>query len=105
MMEAKNFPPKFWAEAINYESYIQNQVPHKNLDGMTPFEVWSGHNRDVTHFRIFGSKAWARIPTKKSKALQPQSEEFLFVGYSEDSKGYNMINFMTNKYFIERIVF
>jgi len=24
MMDAKNFPPKFWAEAINYESYIQN---------------------------------------------------------------------------------
>ena len=22
MMEAKNFPPNFWAEAINYASYI-----------------------------------------------------------------------------------
>ena len=87
MIEAKNFPPKFWAEAINYESYIQNQVPHKNLDGMTPFEVWSAHNRDVTHFRIFGSKAWARIPTENRNALQPQSQECLFVGYSEDSKG------------------
>ena len=29
MMEAKTFPPKFWAEAIKYASYIQNRVPHK----------------------------------------------------------------------------
>ena len=47
------------------------------------------------------SNAWARIPTKKRKALQPQSQEFLFVGYFEDSKGYKLINLSTNKYFIE----
>ena len=104
MMEAKTLPPKYWAEAINYAAYIQNRVPHKQLDGMTPFEAWSGHKPDVTHFKIFGSKAWARIPTEKRKALQPLSQECLFVGYSEDSKGYKLINLSTNKSFIERCV-
>ena len=33
MMEAKNLPPKYWAEAINCAAYIQNRVPHKQLDG------------------------------------------------------------------------
>ena len=79
-------------------------MPHKYLDGMTPFETWSGHNIDVTHFGIFGSKAWARIPTKKRKALQTQIQECLYVGYSEDSKGYKLINLITNKNFIERSV-
>ena len=83
MMEAKNLPPNFWAEAINCASYIQNRVPHKQLYGMTPFEAWSGKNPDVTHFRIFGSKAWARIPIKKRKDLQPQIKECLFVVYYE----------------------
>ena len=69
MMEAKTLPPNFWAKAIKYASYIQNRVPHKNLDGMTPFEAWSGHKPDVTHFNIFGSKAWARIPTKKKEGF------------------------------------
>ena len=68
-MEAKTLPPKFWVEAINYASYIQNRVTHKQLDGMTPFESWSGHKLDVTHFRIFGSKAWARIPIEKTKGF------------------------------------
>ena len=84
MMEAKTSPPNFWTEDINCASYIHNRVPHKHLDDITLFEAWSGHKPDVTHFRIFGSKAWARIPTEKRKALQPQSQEFLFVGYSED---------------------
>ena len=96
MMKAKHFPPNFLVKAINGASYIQNRVPHKYLDGMTPFEAWSGHKPDVTHFRIFGSKAWARIPTEKRKDLQPQSKECLFFGYSKDSKGYKLINLSTS---------
>ena len=77
MMEAKAFPPKFWSKAIKCESYIQNRVPHNQLYGMNPFKYWSGLKLDLTHFRIFGSKARARIPTEKRKALQPQSQDFL----------------------------
>ena len=54
MMEDKNLPPKFHAEAINCASYIHNRLPHNHVGGMTPFEAWSGHKPDVTHFRIFG---------------------------------------------------
>ena len=78
-------------------------MPHKQLDGMTPFKSWSGYKPDVTHFKIFGSKAWARILTEKRKALQPQSQECIFVGYSKYSKGYKLINLSTNKAFIERV--
>ena len=79
-------------------------MPQKNFDGMTPSESWSGNNPYVTHVRIFGSKAGAKIPTEKRKASQPQIQECPFVGYSEDSKGYNLINLSTNKAFIERSV-
>ena len=104
MMEAKHFPPTFWSKTIKYASYIQNRVPHNNIYGMTPFESWGGHKPYVTHFKIFGSKAWARILIEKRKALKLQSQKCLFVGYSEYSKGYKMINLSTNKAFIERSV-
>ena len=71
---------------------------------MTPFKSWSGHKSYVTHFKIFRSRAWARIPTEKRKDLQPRSQQCIFFGYSEDSKGYKLINLITNKYFIERSV-
>ena len=87
MMEAKTLPPKFWAEDINYASYIQNRVPHKQLYGMNPFEAWSGHKPNVTHFRIFGSRAWARIPTEKRKALQPKVKSVYLLGTLKIQKG------------------
>ena len=87
MMEAKTLPPKFWDKAIKCASYIQNRVPHKYLDGMTPFESWSGHKPDLTHFRIFGSKVWARIPTEKRKALQPKSKSAYFFCILNIQKG------------------
>ena len=83
MMEAKTLPAKFSSEAIKCASYIKNRVPHNNIDGITPFKSWSGHIPYVTHFGIFGSKAWARIPTEKRKALKPQSQECIFVVYIE----------------------
>ena len=74
MLESKTLPPNFWAKYINCASYIQNRVPHKNLDGFTAFESWSGNKLDVSHFRIFGSRAWARIPLDKRRYLEPQSQ-------------------------------
>ena len=46
----------------------------------------------------------ARIPTEKRKSLHPQRQEYLFVGYYKDSKGYKLINLSTNKSFIEMCV-
>ena len=40
---------------------------------------------------MFGCEAWAHIPNEKRKALQPKSEKCIFVGYSEDVKGYILI--------------
>ena len=72
MMEAKTLPPRFLAKAINCASYIQNRVPHKHIDGMTPFESWSGHKPYVTHFSIFGSRAWANRKEEGFVAPNPR---------------------------------
>ena len=71
---------------------------------MTPFEAWSSCKPEVTHFRIFGSRAWARIPSEKRKELDPQSTACIFVGYFDDVKGYRLIDPSTDNIFIERSV-
>jgi hypothetical protein len=58
----------------------------------------------VTHFRIFGSRAWARIPSEKRKALDPHSREYIFVGYLDDVKGYKLIDPSMDWLIIERSV-
>ena len=83
MMEAKNLNPKICDESIKSFSYFQNRSPHKYLDGKTPYEAWSGHKPIVSHFRVFGSKDWDKIPLEKRKDLKPQRKESIMVVYDE----------------------
>ena len=62
MIEVRELNPKIWAESISCVSYIQNRALHKSVKGMTPYKAWFGEKTDVSNFRIFETKAWARIP-------------------------------------------
>ena len=53
---------------------------------------------------MFGCEAWAHIPDEKRKALQPKSEKCIFVGYSEDVKGYRLIQPHSHDIIIRRDV-
>eukprot|EP00253_Pinus_taeda_P012009 PITA_12009 len=86
MLQSKGLSLSFWAEAINCANYIINRTATKVLKNITPEEAWSSIKPNVSHFRIFGSEAWAHIPDEKHKALEPKSEKCTFVGYSEDVK-------------------
>lgn len=88
MLHAKSLPHKLWVEALNCANYIQNRSPHRFVKDHTPFEAWSGTKSEVTHFYVFGSRAWARIPFEKRKDLDPQSIECMFFGYPDGVKGY-----------------
>eukprot|EP00253_Pinus_taeda_P019974 PITA_19974 len=102
MLHAKSLPHKLWAEALNY--YIQKISPHRYVKDQTPFEAWSNTKQGVTHFCVFGSQAWAKIPSEMRKALGPQSIECIFVGYPDRWKGYQLLISSTYKFIIERIV-
>ena len=97
MLEDKDLSPNIWDKAINCVEYFQNIFPHKLLEQKTPFEAWSGHKPNVSHFRVFGSKAWARIPPEKRK-------ESIMVGYAEYENGYKIFDPSYYKSFIERSV-
>eukprot|EP00253_Pinus_taeda_P011169 PITA_11169 len=86
MLQSKGLSLSFGAEAINCANYIINRTPTKVLKNINPEEAWSSIKPDVSHFRIFGSEAWAHIPDEKHKALETKSEKCTFVGYSEDVK-------------------
>jgi hypothetical protein len=104
MLHAKSLPQRLWAEALNCETYIQNISPHRSVKDKTPYEAWSGLKPEVTHFHIFGSRAWAQIPSEKRKALDPQSTECIFVGYPDGVKGYRLIDLSSDRLIIEHSV-
>jgi transposase InsO family protein len=87
MLHEESLPQRLWAEALSFAKYIQNRSPHRSIKDKTPYEVWSVLKPEVTHFCIFGSHAWAQIPSKKRKALDPQTTECIFVGYPRRCEG------------------
>ena len=104
LLEARTTPPYLWVESVNYVSYIENRVHHKLVIGVTPFEALMGHKPNVSHLRVFGSKAWAINPTKKRRAFQDQSSECILLGYADDAKAYKLMDISTKKCFIECII-
>ena len=91
MLRYKGLNLNFQAEEINYANYIVNHTPTKVLRNITLEETWSSIKPDVSHFRVFGSEAWDHILDGKHKDLEPKSEKCIFVGYSEDVKGYRLL--------------
>ena len=102
LLHAKHLPPSLWAEVVNCASYLKNRVPHKYVVGVKPFESMHGYKPNVSHMRVFGSKAWARIPLLKRKAFQAQSSECILLGYVEYAKAYKLMEVATRRCFIER---
>ena len=101
MLHARSLLQKLWAEALNCANYIQHRSPHRFVKDQTLFEAWSDNKPEVTHFCIFGSQAWACIPSEKRKALDPLSIACIFVFYPDGVKGYILIDPSIDQLIIE----
>jgi hypothetical protein len=104
MIQSKGLSLKYWVEAINCANYIVNLTPTKALKNITPEEVWTKIKPYASHLCVFGSITWAHILDEKRKALQPKCEKCIYVGYSEDVKGYRLLQPHCNEIIIRRDV-
>ena len=65
-----------------------NRSPRKLLEWRTPYEALTGRIPDISHFRVFGCRAWAH--NNKGKKLDAKSIPMIFVGYESGSKAYRL---------------
>jgi hypothetical protein len=104
MLHTKSLPQRLWVESLNCATYIQNISPHRSVKDKTPYEAWRSLKLEVTHFHIFGSRAWARIPSEKRKARDPYNTECILFGYPNGVKGYRLIDLSSDHLIIDRSV-
>eukprot|EP00253_Pinus_taeda_P028274 PITA_28274 len=52
--------------------------------------MFTGKKPDVPHFRIFGSHVYFHVPKEKRNKLGASRKKGIFVGYSENTKGYRI---------------
>ncbi|KAK4406351.1 Retrovirus-related Pol polyprotein from transposon TNT 1-94 [Sesamum angolense] len=104
MLQEKDLPKAFWAEAVYTAVYLLNRCPTKAVQNMTPIEAWSGKKPSAKHLRVFGSICYVHIITEKRHKLEEKTEKGIFLGYSTQSKGYGIYNLKTKKLIISRDV-
>ena len=90
LMLQANLPPSLWAEAINTATFLRNRSTTKCLIEITPIEVWSQQKPYVGFLRTIGSKVIALKRGKHEGKFQPKGEEYILIGYSENSKAYRL---------------
>lgn len=90
MLMESGLSRKYWAEAVATAFYLKNRSPTKSIGGKIPEEVWTGNKVELGHLRVFGCIAYALVPPQNRRKLDPKSRRYVFVGYSETTKGYRL---------------
>ncbi|MCO5583107.1 hypothetical protein L7F22_037015 [Adiantum nelumboides] len=90
MLKSKDLSSRFWLEAAMCANYVRNRCPIKALKSMIAYEAWNGRVPVVTHMRIFGSLAYVHVPAHQRHKLEAKALKCIFVGYSSESKGYQL---------------
>jgi hypothetical protein len=104
MLKEKNLSYEYWGDAVLCSVFILNRSLTKTVRDHVPQEAWDGKPCNVSHLRIFGCIAFAHVPAEMRRKLDDRSKRCIFVGYSEDSRAYNLYNPITQKYVINRDV-
>jgi hypothetical protein len=88
MMIASSLPPHFWAEVVATSTYLINIQPSAALQGGIPLEHLSGSSPDYSTLRLFGCVCYILLPPRERTKLTAQFLECVFLGYSDEHKGY-----------------
>ncbi|GJV12843.1 retrovirus-related pol polyprotein from transposon TNT 1-94 [Tanacetum coccineum] len=97
MLNEQSLPQKFWCNAVDTSTYILNRILIRAILGKTPYEILRGRKPTLDYFRVFGSKCFILNTKDYLTKFDPKSYEGVFLGYSQNSKAYIILNKHTRK--------
>ena len=68
-----------WGFAMMYASRIKNVALNSRLN-ITPYEAFQARIPNVSNFRTFGCKAYARVADTQRNKLDPKSQVGIYLG-------------------------
>lgn len=105
MLQGSGLCQRYWGEAVMASVYLKNRCPSVAVAGSLPEELWTGSKIELSHLRVFGCVAYALVPEQKHKKLDAKSKKCIFVGYSDTTKGYRLVDpLVPHKVFFARNV-
>ncbi|GJY83946.1 retrovirus-related pol polyprotein from transposon TNT 1-94 [Tanacetum coccineum] len=97
MLNEQSLLQKFWCNAVDTSTYILNRILIRAILGKTPYELLRGRKPTLDYFRVFGSKCFILNTKDYLTKFDPKSYEGVFLGYSQNSKAYIILNKHTRK--------
>ena len=97
MIHSQGLGQEFWAEAVCNAAYTRNRCPTRVMSGMTPEEAWSGKKLSISHLRVFGCIAYAKVPDEKRSMLDAKGIKCLMLWYCEGTRAYRLMCLETKK--------
>ncbi|GKB19637.1 retrovirus-related pol polyprotein from transposon TNT 1-94 [Tanacetum coccineum] len=97
MLNEQSIPQKFWCNVVDTSTYILNRILIRPILGKTPYEIFRGRKPSLEYFKVFGSNCFILNTKDYLTKFNPNSFEGVFLGYSQNSKAYVVINKYTIK--------
>ncbi|GJU42064.1 retrovirus-related pol polyprotein from transposon TNT 1-94 [Tanacetum coccineum] len=97
MLNEQSLPQKFWCNVVDTSTYILNRILIRAILGKTAYELLRGRKPTLDYFRVFGSKCFIFNTKDYLTNFDPKSYEGVFLGYSQNSKAYIILNKHTRK--------
>ena len=92
MLDEQSIPQKFWCHALDMATYIFNRVYMNKFINKTPYEILRNRKPSLEYFRVFGCKVFILNTKVHLTKFDPKSHECVFLGYSQTSKAYIVLN-------------
>ncbi|GKA95958.1 retrovirus-related pol polyprotein from transposon TNT 1-94 [Tanacetum coccineum] len=97
MLDEQSIPQKFWCHALDTATYIFNRFYIRKFINKTPSEILRNRKPSLEYFRVFGCKVFILNTKVHLTTFDPNSYEGVFLGYSQTSKAYIVLNKETIK--------
>ncbi|GKE10112.1 retrovirus-related pol polyprotein from transposon TNT 1-94 [Tanacetum coccineum] len=97
MLNEQSLPQKFWCNDVDTSTYILNRILIRAILGKSPYEIMRVRKPTLDYFKVFGSKCFILNTKDYLTKFDPKSYEGVFLGYSQYSKAYIILNKHTKK--------
>ncbi|KAJ8619993.1 hypothetical protein MRB53_028522 [Persea americana] len=97
-------PKHYWVEAFSTAVWLINRLPARVLDMKSPNEKLFGRIPDYGSLRIFGSRCFPYLWDYAKTKFDPRSLPCVFLGYSDQYKGYRCLYPPTGRVYTSRHV-
>ena len=105
LMFQSKVPHQLWVEAFLTAAYLSNLLPSSVLpDHVSPYEMLVGKPPVYTSLRVFGCSCYPFLKPYAENKFDPKSLHCVFLGYSEQHKGYRCLHPPSARVYVSRHV-